>query len=88
MKEALGVMVARAEDRAMADAVALEETMRGVGTKDNLLVERVVRLHWMGPEAKAQVKGAYRARFKKELVERVRGETSGDYRKVLEALLV
>jgi len=62
--------------------------MRGVGTKDNLLVERVVRVHWRGEEAKGQVKGAYRARYRKELVERVRGETSGDYRKCLEALLV
>ena len=88
MHDALLRMVRAAEDRAMADAVQLEETMKGVGTKDNLLVERVVRVHWRGQEAKGQVKGAYRARFGREVVERVRGKTSGDYRKCMEALLV
>ena len=70
----------------MRDAVALEETMKGMGTKDEMLVRRVVALHWDRGHM-AQVGRAYRAKFGKDLVGRIRGETSGDYMRVLVAMV-
>ena len=86
MKDALLRMLAVAEDRAMADAHALEDNMRGAGTKDRLLLNRIVRIHWDRNHL-SQVKGAYRHAFKRELSARVRGETSGHYQKTLVALV-
>jgi annexin A7/11 len=87
MHDALLRILRVAEDRAMADAQELEYCMRGVGTRDRLLLNRVVRIHW-DKQHLQQVKGAYRVHMKKELLERVRGETSGDYKRLLEALLL
>lgn len=86
MRQALVQMVRAAVDPAMRDALRLEECMAGPGTKDEMLVARVVGMHWdrgrMG-----QVRGAYKARFGRELVARVRGETSGDYQRLLVAMV-
>merc|ERR1712230_303690 len=60
--------------------------MAGLGTKDKLLVNRVVRIHWDRAH-KDQVKRAYQHRYKRDLIARVQGETSGDYRELLVALL-
>ena len=70
----------------MRDAILLEETMAGAGTKDNLLVNRVIRAHW-DRNHMSQVKGAYRARFHKDLASRIKGETSGDYEKLMVACI-
>ena len=86
MLDSLLLMVRAGTDRAMRDAVALEETMKGMGTKDGLLVNRVVRLHWDRPHLD-QVKGAYRHRYKRELKERIKGDTSGDYMRLLLAMI-
>jgi len=86
MKDALLLMVDRALDRAMTDAVQLEESMHGMGTKDCLLLNRVVRCHWDRTHMD-QVKKAYAYRNKKDLIARVHGETNGDFRKVLVAIL-
>ena len=86
MQEALVEVVRAACDPAMRDAIRLEECMAGPGTKDDLLVERVVGMHWDRGHMQ-QVKGAYRHRYKRELVERVRGETSGDYERVLVGMI-
>lgn len=69
-------------DKAMRDALLLEDAMAGMGTKDHLLVNRVVRVHWDRNHL-AQVKGAYQHRFRTSLVQRIKGETSGDYEKLL-----
>lgn len=83
MKDAFLRMLAVAEDRAGADAKALEACMAGPGTKDRLLVNRVVRARWDRGHW-GQVKGAYRHFHKgRELGDRVAGETSGHYRKLL-----
>lgn len=50
-------------DRAMNDAVEPEETMKGAGTKDELLVQRVVSTHW-DRQHLDQVERAYAHRFK------------------------
>ncbi|KAJ5928642.1 hypothetical protein N7466_007598 [Penicillium verhagenii] len=86
MEKAYVQMVRTATDPAMRDAILLEECMAGMGTKDEALVTRIVRLHW-NRDHKEQVKRAYHHRFKKDLIQRVRGETSGDYQRLMVALL-
>lgn len=86
MQDALLLCVGRAVDRAKTDAYGLEETMKGLGTKDDLLVNRLVKIHWDKGNTD-QVKKAYKHFFKRDLIERVRGETSGDYRSALIACL-
>ncbi|KAF7595355.1 hypothetical protein BBP40_006348 [Aspergillus hancockii] len=86
MKDALLHMLRGALDPAMRDAELLEECIKGMGTKDEKLVIRVVRVHWNRPH-KDQVKRAYRHRYGKDLIDRVRGETSGDYQRLMVALL-
>jgi annexin A7/11 len=86
MEDALLLMLNRALDRAMTDAVQLEETMKGIGTKDSLLVNRVVRVHW-DKDHLDQVRKAYLHRYKRDLIARVKGETKGDFEKLLVACL-
>jgi annexin A7/11 len=86
MEAALLLLVRRATDRAMADAVQLEEAMAGLGTKDELLCNRIVRIHW-DRQHMDQVKKAYKHRFKKDLIARVKSETSKDQEKILVACL-
>ncbi|KAJ5595237.1 uncharacterized protein N7459_001445 [Penicillium hispanicum] len=86
MEVALVQMLRSATDPAMRDAILLEECMAGMGTKDERLVVRVVRVHW-NRNHKEMVKRAYRHRYHKDLIERVRGETSGDYQRLMVALL-
>jgi annexin A7/11 len=86
MEDALLHMLRTATDPAMRDAILLEECMSGMGTKDQRLVVRVVRAHW-DRNHKEKVKRAYHHKFRKNLVDRVRGETSGDYGRLMAALL-
>ena len=87
MRDALVLMVRRATDRAMSDAAQLEDAMKGIGTKDDLLVNRVVRVHWDYAH-KDQVKRAYTHRYKKDLIDRIKGETRGDQERLLIACLM
>lgn len=86
MEGALLHMLRTAKDPAMRDAVLLEECMAGAGTKDEMLVVRVVRAHW-NREHKEMVKRAYRHKYGKDLIQRVKGETSGDLERLLVAML-
>ena len=86
IEDALLLMTNRALDRAMTDAVQLEETMKGVGTREDLLVNRVMRCHW-DKAVLDQVKKAYQHRYKRDLLARVKGETRGDFEKLLVACL-
>ncbi|KAK9447567.1 uncharacterized protein V1518DRAFT_421327 [Limtongia smithiae] len=86
MKSALLHIVKSAVNHSTYIAELLEKCMAGAGTKDYLLIERVVRLHW-NPMLVAQVKQAYRNVYSKDLISRIRGETSGDYEKILVAML-
>ncbi len=86
MEQALVQMVRCGADRAMRDAINLEHAMAGVGTNDDLLVNRVVKIHW-NPAHVAQVKGAYKVRYGHDLIGRVQSETSGDYERCLVAML-
>ena len=86
MEDALVQMVRCGADRAMRDAIRLEDTMIGAGTKDNMLVYRVTAMHW-NHQHMQNVKGAYRHRYGRELSTRIKGETSGYYEKALLAMI-
>ena len=86
MKDALVYILRAAMDRARLDADMIEAAMAGMGTKDVLLVDRVVALHW-NRERMGQAKAAYRHFYKKELGQRIRGETKGDYERLMVALV-
>jgi annexin A7/11 len=60
----------------------LEKSMKGMGTKDEQLIYRILRASW-DYEYLTCVKEAYRAKYKKTLRDRVKGETSGKYRDML-----
>lgn len=86
MKEALLFQLRHAEDKYMHAAELLEDAMAGMGTKDNLLVARVVRFHW-DANYLANVKGAYEQKYRKSLAKRIAGETSGDYERLMLACI-
>lgn len=82
MEDALLYMLRKAEDPAKHDADLLEDSMRGVGTKDQALVRRLIMIHWSRDRLQ-QCKGAYRHFHKRELRARLESETSGDYKHLL-----
>ena len=87
METALVQMVNAAADRAKRDADLLEDTMAGLGTKDEMLISRLVRIHW-DRQHMDQVKKAYFKHHNKvELSARIKGETSGNYQKLLMAMV-
>ena len=47
---------------------------------------RIVRAHW-NPDRLEAIKSAYKQRYGKPLEARVKGETSGDYQKLLVAII-
>ncbi|KAL9114199.1 MAG: hypothetical protein Q9187_007510, partial [Circinaria calcarea] len=86
MQHALVQIVRTATDRAMKDAMLLYESMVGFGTKDKQLIGRVVALHW-NREHMGQVNGAFKVKYGKDLVSWIKKETSGDYQKLLVAMV-
>ncbi|KAF2492821.1 Annexin [Lophium mytilinum] len=82
MEDALLLIIARGIDRAASDADQLEATMAGMGTKDKLLVDRVVRIHW-NRQYMNQVEAAFKAKYKTTLINRIKGETRGDQERLL-----
>ncbi|KAK1709475.1 hypothetical protein BDP67DRAFT_408853 [Colletotrichum lupini] len=86
MEDALLFQLRSAVDKYMHAAKFLEDSMAGLGTKDHLLVARVVRYHW-DKNTLANVKGAYQARYNRSLASRIRGETSGDYQRLMLACI-
>lgn len=87
MQRALLHQLRTGTDRAMRDALLLEDAMAGVGTEDRLLLNRVVRMHWDRNHMQ-QVKAAYRHKFNgRDLGARIRGETSGDFERALVACI-
>lgn len=86
MEQALMYIVCAAEDPAKHDADLLEDAMRGLGTNDHALIRRIVMIHW-NPDRLQQCKAAYKHFYKRELAERIRSETSGDYEKLMLACI-
>lgn len=86
MKNALVHILRGARDPADRDARILEESMAGMGTNNDLLIDTIVRVHWDRAHME-RVKVAYRTFYGKELRGRVAGETKGDYEKALLGIL-
>jgi annexin A7/11 len=84
MQDALLYMVCKAVDPAKHDADLLEGAMAGMGTKDTALVRRIVMVHW-NRDRLQQCKGAFRHYYKKDLAQRIKEETRGDYEKLMVA---
>ncbi|SCV73439.1 BQ2448_7365 [Microbotryum intermedium] len=68
------------------DAKRLHHAMAGVGTKDLLLIMRIVRAHW-DRHRWQQLKGAYRQKYSRDLLPDVMKETTGNYRDALIAII-
>ncbi|KAK6354798.1 hypothetical protein TWF696_003931 [Orbilia brochopaga] len=85
-EDALLYMLRGVLDKAKRDAELIEGTMKGLGTKDEQLAFRLVAAHWI-PGAIPAIKVAYQKLYGKDLVSRVRGETSGDFERLLVAIL-
>lgn len=86
MEDALLFQLRHATDKYMHAAKLLEDAMAGLGTKDLLLVGRVIRFHW-DRNMMANVKAAYQQRYGRSLAGRIKGETSGDYERMLLAAI-
>lgn len=86
MEDALLFQLRQGLDKYMHHAALLEDAMAGAGTKDHLLTSRIIRYHWDRTHMQ-NVRGAYEKRYHRSLVSRVRGETSGDYERLLLACL-
>jgi len=86
MEHALLYQIRTGMDRVMRNAILLDDAMAGAGTKDHLLINRVVRYHW-DINHMHQVKAAYKQRFGHDLGHRIRGETSGDYERLMLACI-
>ncbi|KAL2758900.1 hypothetical protein ACRALDRAFT_1080537 [Sodiomyces alcalophilus JCM 7366] len=86
MEDALLFQLRHGMDKYMHAAKLLEDAMKGLGTKDHLLVSRVVRFHW-DKNFLSNVLGAYQQRYGKTLAKRIYGETSGDYRLLMLACI-
>ncbi|KZZ99081.1 annexin XIV [Moelleriella libera RCEF 2490] len=86
MQDALLFQLRQGGDKYMHAADLLEASMAGLGTKDHLLVARVVRFHW-DRTMLSNVKGAYQQRYGRSLASRIKGETSGDYEKLMLACI-
>ncbi|KAK6536013.1 hypothetical protein TWF281_000259 [Arthrobotrys megalospora] len=87
MEQALLYAIRGGTDKALRDAVLLEDAMKGLGTRDSLLIHRIVKYRWNKAHFE-NVKRAYRDTYSQTLEERIHGETSGDYRKFLVAMLL
>lgn len=86
MEKALLLLLARAQDKAMSDADQMESAMAGMGTKNTLLIQAVVSAHW-NRQHMQNVCQAYKKKYGRSLVDRISGETSGDYKKMLVAMV-
>jgi len=87
MREVLLYVVEGALDPMGRDATLIEKAMEGAGTKDEQLSYRLIRAYWKGRPYFEGVKAAYQNKYHKSIIKRVKGETSGDYERLLVAIL-
>jgi len=66
-------------------ATQFEKSMKGIGTDDEKLIRLVVRFR--APSLIEPIKEAYKTKYGKTLGKRIKGETSGDYCKLLLACI-
>jgi annexin A7/11 len=88
MKDVLLHVVEGALDAPGRDAKLCEKAMQGMGTKDERLTYRIIRAYWRGGRPYIQaICSAYQRHYGKSLLRRVKEETSGDYERLLVAVL-
>jgi len=88
MQHTLLYVVEGALDPFVRDARLINAAMEGVGTKDERLAYRIIRAYWRGGQHHVQgVKTAYQQKYGRNLIKVVKGETSGDFEKLLVAIL-
>ncbi|CAD6885550.1 unnamed protein product [Tilletia controversa] len=82
------VLAAEGDGRGIErDAKLINDAMAGMGTKDELMITRIVRASWNRPRFE-EIKRCYALKYhKKGLANRVKGETSGDYERALLAII-
>jgi len=81
IKKALTNLVKSITNRNEYIAEQFENSMKGLGTKDNKLIRLTVR--YRDPVILAPIKEAYKTMYGKSLKKRIEGDTSGDYRRLL-----
>jgi len=88
MQDALLQVVHNAVDPKGWDAIMINQAMEGIGTKDERLTYRIIRAYWKGGRPYITgLRQAYEQKFKKNLIKRVKSETSGDFERLLVAIL-
>ncbi|KAK6524299.1 hypothetical protein TWF694_005952 [Orbilia ellipsospora] len=86
MKDTLLYILDGAVDRVERDAKSLEDAMEGAGTRNHLLISRLIRIHW-DKNHLAEVKYKYSQLYKQDLVSRIRKEVRGSYRDLMIAVV-
>lgn len=81
LKKALINLVKSITNRNEFIAEQFEDSMKGMGTKDDKLIRLTVR--YRDPMIIAPIKEAYKTMYGKSLKKRIEGDTSGDYRRLL-----
>ena len=77
-------MVALFKEPVEYDCECIYNAMKGAGTDENCLIEIIAsRPNWL----LEKIKKKYNEIYKKELVEDIKGDTSGDFQKILEGIL-
>ncbi|KAK6497966.1 hypothetical protein TWF506_004211 [Arthrobotrys conoides] len=82
MKDTLLYILDGAVDKVERDAKLLEDAMVGAGTRNHLLISRLIRIHW-NKQHLAEVKQRYSRIYKQDLVSRLRKEVRGSYRDLM-----
>ncbi|KAF3159497.1 hypothetical protein TWF225_010646 [Orbilia oligospora] len=82
MKDTLLYILDGVVDKVERDAKLLEDAMVGAGTRNHLLISRLIRIHWNKPHL-AEVKQRYSRMYKQDLVSRLRKEVKGSYRDLM-----
>ena len=85
MKELLETIVKAQIDPSEYYADRIHESVEGVGTNDSRLIRNIIS---RSEKDMPQIMSIYKQKYGKDLVSDVNSDTSGDYRKVLNAILL
>ncbi|OUM65615.1 hypothetical protein PIROE2DRAFT_20295 [Piromyces sp. E2] len=85
IKKALTNLVSSIRNKAEYIATLFEKSMKGMGTDDDKLIRLTVRHR--APYVMTPIKEAYKTKYGKTLAKRIKGDTSGDYCKLLLACI-
>jgi len=81
IKKVLTNLVASIRNKSEYIATLFEKSMKGMGTDDDKLIRLVVRHR--APYVITPIKQAYQTKYGKSLAKRIKGDTSGDYQRLL-----